>query len=311
VATATPAPSPTTAQASPLPTPTPSPKPRLFAQNSGAGGTLEAVQFLDAQAGYAVGPSGTVLKTVNAGATWKAVAGEALADKDVRDLSFVDANTGWLVSNDGVLHTKDGGETWVQQLPEDYSTVRFVSAERGYISGYRGFFETQDGGTTWTEHEGASSYFSIAVKGETLFGVKNGELHRFTPGLGWGTSHSFDSFGYGRERVFFLTATEGWLHTKDGLLHTTDGGDTWTKVAAAPLDAENALVFFASPKVGWLRYQGVGVNSGSFYRTLDGGKTWQEIELPFNAYVTAFWFTDEATGWLVGGDGKIWRYAVQ
>lgn len=313
----TPTPVSSTATASPTPapspTPTPTPKPRLYTQSSGTQSDLNAVQFLDASTGFVVGDSSTVLKTVDAGAKWTKLSGAITDGRNLVDLSFVDADNGWVVSGQGVYRTTDGGATWTR-LSDAFGVVggvvKFVSANHGFVSGDHGFFETNDGGTTWTEHEGAPRLFAIQVRGDTVFGLANGEVHRYSPGLGWAKVHTFESGGYGRERLFFLSASKGWLHTASKLFRTTDGGTTWVSVAA-PADGEYLSLFFLNETAGWLRYRGVGINSDSLYRTLDGGGTWEKVETPFNAMLNNFTFVEEKAGWLVGYGGKIWRYAVQ
>ncbi len=57
----------------------------------------------------------------------------------LRDIYFVDANTGWLVGSGGmILHTKDGGDTWdIQENPTRawFETVFFVDANNGWAGG--------------------------------------------------------------------------------------------------------------------------------------------------------------------------------
>lgn len=109
--------------------------------------TLTDVTFADATTGWAVGHSGTILKTTDGGETWQrqlegnaaaeAVAAEAAAlkaagaegadaavrnagfmvadgpDKPFLDVTFLDAARGWVVGAYGLaLETRDGGATW-------------------------------------------------------------------------------------------------------------------------------------------------------------------------------------------------------
>lgn len=85
-------------------------------------------------------------------------------DAYVSDISFVDAQHGWLAEDRGsLLQTADGGHTWapvsglVSLLTgEDFEhSVQFVSPALGFLVGSpRGLpvlRETQDGGTTWSQ----------------------------------------------------------------------------------------------------------------------------------------------------------------
>lgn len=65
--------------------------------------------------------------------------------------------------------------------------------------------------------------------------------------------------------IDFVSDSEGWMTAGAGLLHTTDGGATWTE--GARLTATD--VNFADADHGWL----VG-SGGRIYATTDGGETW-------------------------------------
>ena len=62
---------------------------------SGAMSSLEAVQFVDANTGYAVGAGDLVLKTTDAGATWTSLTTGTFTT--FNDVFFVNADTGWAV----------------------------------------------------------------------------------------------------------------------------------------------------------------------------------------------------------------------
>jgi len=80
-------------------------------------------------------------------------------------------------------------------------------------------------------------------------------------------------------------------------LATTDGGQTWTKVAV-PKSAIS--VFFASESLGWL----VG-GDGSIWRTTDFGQKWTRLErLPGALRVH---FADANRGWAVGTHKSVWE----
>ena len=67
---------------------------------------LNAVQFTDANNGYVVGGSGSgtgrIFKTTNSGNTWINI---STYSSLFSDISFVDANTGWVCDNSPL----DGG----------------------------------------------------------------------------------------------------------------------------------------------------------------------------------------------------------
>lgn len=102
----------------------------------------------------AVGDRGYVVYSDDHGASWKrAKSPEAPL---LTAVEFVDASSGWAAGHDSViLHTSDGGESWVQQFsaPAEQRPLMdllFLSKTEGFAVGaYGAFYETSDGGRTW------------------------------------------------------------------------------------------------------------------------------------------------------------------
>lgn len=85
---------------------------------------------------------------------------------DLEAVTFVDANTGWLVGDNGViLHTINGGAVWSQQesgVTSSLDAVQFVSPTTGWI--VSPILHTTDGGETWTSQTtepGCSGFFDL------------------------------------------------------------------------------------------------------------------------------------------------------
>ena len=57
---------------------------------------------------------------------------------------------------------------------------------------------------------------------------------------------------------------------RDGLFKSTDGGESWKKVAKAPRDVAAVVFDPGKPEVVFL-----GTASGILYRSPDNGATWQ------------------------------------
>ncbi|HDZ57819.1 MAG TPA: glycosyl hydrolase [Pseudomonas xinjiangensis] len=63
----------------------------------------------------AVGARGLIVISDDEGVTWKQI--ESPVSSDLLELHFVDDQHGWIVGHDGVvLHSEDGGYSWVKQL---------------------------------------------------------------------------------------------------------------------------------------------------------------------------------------------------
>ena len=87
-----------------------------------------------------------------------------------------------------------------------------------------------------------------------------------------------------RDDISFADAQHGWYGTGKGdLFATSDGGDSWTKVASKPGTFIRALGFVDAKtgfigNVGTDYYPGV-TDTTPLYRTDDGGMTWMPIDI--------------------------------
>lgn len=160
------------------------------------------------------------------------------------------ANAAGSVSEKRLLRTTDGGRSWQKLHTWDTrrtfghwqsSTLRFADGRHGWIvapaHGEEAIIATSDGGRTWPIHShapppsphqiyvydashlwGAGAYWMESESGGALTASVDG-------GRFWQEVPSLPSQPYGD--VFFQTPEMGWVSTRDGVLATTDGGDSW------------------------------------------------------------------------------------
>jgi len=117
-------------------------------------------QFLTAQHGVAAGfllekdgkIKPTTLFSNDGGQHWTFTPIHENKDVPV-SLFFRDSNRGWMVTDDAIWRSDDGGRTWKKLAKlEDIERVYFTSADHGYAAGdQKKVYETSDGGKTWTE----------------------------------------------------------------------------------------------------------------------------------------------------------------
>lgn len=117
---------------------------------------LGAIRFVDMNTGYAVGESGTVRKTTNAGGSWLAQS-TGSTSHILYSVYFIDAATGYAVGaglnlSTLIVKTTNGGNNWTNQSP-NYNlillSVYFIDANTGYAVGQNGvIFKTTTGGVT-------------------------------------------------------------------------------------------------------------------------------------------------------------------
>lgn len=79
---------------------------------------------------------------------------------------------------------------------------------------------------------------------------------------------------------------------------STDGGDTWTKVASTTRENENGRlptqgtkfdIKFLNSTTGWITGTTIRSNSQYLHVTDDGGHTWWHQALPLPPQLTSYW----------------------
>ena len=244
-----------------------------FQQNSGTTKNLNAVIFTDLNIGFAVGDSGTILKTTDGGGSW--LIQTSGTSNALRGVSFIDLNIGTAVGDSGtILRTTNGGINWTQQNSStDFrlNDVSIMDTNNGTAVGghmqYWGpgiILRTTNGGTTWTQQ---SAIY--------LFGVSFTDVNN-----GW-----------------IVGSVYGGIGPK--VLKTTDGGTMWQ--STGPQSSDLYDVSFSDANNGTV----VGMVSGN-YRTTDGGSTWTFQPIGTEIWLTGVSFTDANNGTIIGGN-KILR----
>ncbi len=142
------------------------------------------LDFVTALVGWVVGDR--IHKTTDGGGSWiqqGAPAGFLI------DLSMADAQHGWAVGGGGtVLHTVNGGTSWVSQDPgttESLFAVSAVSSDEAWAAVLTGnVIHTTDGGSSWSEEivadDGLTNFEAIAfpATGAGWVGGNTGIWHR-------------------------------------------------------------------------------------------------------------------------------------
>lgn len=224
---------------------------------------------------------------------------------------FTDAETGYSVGDQGVIHkTTDGGKTWITQtsgVSEALISVSFGDASTGYILSLTGskLLKTVDGGINWTPKaisvSGAmndirfvnSSTGFIAGQYGTLLKTKDG-------GDNWQkivTSATDELYS-----IYFLDENNGYVAGRQGvILKTTNGGENWANLPGLGLGVTILSIHFTDINRGY-----ASDSYGNIFKTTDGGITWTEYKTGVNAELRAIAFTDANVGYVAGGY-KIWK----
>jgi len=317
-------------------------------QDSGVSARFRGVSAVSEEVAWASGTNGTVVRTVDRGATWMNVSIPAAADLDLRDIDAIDADVAYALSIGSgdasrIFKTTDGGTTWETQFvnPEPqgfFDAMSFWDADTGLavsdsVDGEFYVVRTDDGGRHWLRIPAAA--FPPALDGEGYFAASGTNVNTH------GSRHAWLGTGAASEAR---------------VLWSTNRGRSW-EVASTPLPAGPSTGIFSIA----FRDANTGIIVGGDYQaedaavdnvaiTHDGGRTWS---LPLGPGLSGFrsavafvpeagnptwmavgpsgadysvndgasWMAGEASGfhaisfaktgtaaWAVGDDGKIERF---
>jgi photosystem II stability/assembly factor-like uncharacterized protein len=137
-------------------------------ETSGITTNLNSVVFVGDELtslGRAVGDKGALLTTTDNGATW--VRKALPTDKNLYAIDMFDANNGWIVGDQIILHTSDGGANWnVEPFanPVALHAVTILDTATAYVAGDGGrLLKTMDG-KTWVDKPTGSTHALYGVR---------------------------------------------------------------------------------------------------------------------------------------------------
>jgi len=229
----------------------------------------------------AVGEWGHVLLSEDGGGSWRQT--DSVPTRvTLTDVTFVDAQRGWAVGHDaGVIHTRDGGESWElqYQAPEEevpLLSVWFENAEHGLaVGGFAILLETTDGGETWRQRPLTSNpdddYHLNAIfrgPGDSLFiAAEAGSIYRsLDGGASWERLHPpyRGSFWGGLSldgEAFMVFGMRGHL------FRSNDLGETWRELATGTDQSLQSAIIRADGSIAVVGLGGVVLTSS------DGGRS--------------------------------------
>jgi len=282
-------------------------------------GNFVGIDFVDANTGWVVGAEGSVYRTTDGGVSWVRQRHDSSAF--YTGVSFVSANEGWVCGNSTMLHTTDGGATWTTQpLPSgaDATEVRFADSLNGYAAGVlRTLLHTTNGGQTWNLQAGGV-YFDPANRypfygldapdaasavavggGNSIYTTTNAGSRWISPGSGSGTR----SFRFARTDANHLWAA----NNNSEVLYTVNGGKKWERsIIQLQIDCDACsntadIAFLDDNTEGWAVINGLFTSTSWVWHSLDGGKTWQSLNVTNTGALSGLAIVDSQTLVAVSG----------
>jgi photosystem II stability/assembly factor-like uncharacterized protein len=271
---------------------------------TGSAEDFRGVDAISRDAVWVAGTHGQVLRTVDAGRTWKDVSPPGADAVYFRDIEATSSRHAVLLSVSGsetqaagrVWVTDDGGATWASPLATTdprsfFDCLAFASPDRGYLIGdpVDGRFEvyvTRDAGHHWTKAD--TSRMPPAVDGEFAFAAGGSCMSAVGSTVSFGTGGTVS-------RVF----------------RSIDGGRTWVAQPTPLVTGPSAGVFAAQ-----FRDERNGIAVGGDIDALssrahtsaytdNGGRTWQESRsMPGGLRTSAVWVSLLPVAIAVGPTGS-------
>jgi photosystem II stability/assembly factor-like uncharacterized protein len=194
-------------------------------------------------------------------------------------VAFATTQIGWAVSIGGViLHTSDGGFTWMPQssgTTSDLKAVTCASTAAAWAVGMSGtVVHTTDGGASWSVQSAGTgaNLNAVACDGTTnAWAVGSGGVITHTSdGDTWTTQTS--NTGATLRGVACHGALDAWAVGGSGVIQrTSDGGSTWSPQTPQTPSIVFEAVACSDSSNAWA----VG-DAGAVERTTDGGVAWTD-----------------------------------
>jgi len=201
-----------------------------------------------------------------------------------------------------------------------YQQIVFVDSLHGYIAGY-GLLSTTDGGTSWNQTSTGDNRIlrSLSIKNGFLWTSTDLGKVYLSNDSGKTLNIEFtDAAGYDFHTVCFVDSLRGWLFGNgplgwpvDGeiILHTIDGGKSWTvqyELDEPPSESGHMQQgFFVDSLHGWAAHR------YNVLHTFNGGTDWPYEFVPNDVPdLHSVFFIDTSRGWVVGDESGIRSYII-
>lgn len=228
----------------------------------------------------------------------------------LRDVFFVNQDSGWIVGQGTILKTIDGGRVWFEPVEVNRwwqcDSVFFLNTRRGFIAASEpnaAILTTTDGGMNWERSfRGAPErILKVIAPNERGWAVGQRGLILTSRDLRSWVLNRVDTSESLLDVASPAIGCVWAVGTKGTILKTVDSGNRWEKCRSG---VESDLHGVWAQDGQTVAVVGEG---GVILHTTDGGLSWSRQESGVQADLNSMVFVDENAGWIVGAKGTILR----
>jgi len=258
-----------------------------------------------------IGFGAMAYRTVDAGATWEFMGPEEF-HFFFADAHFISPGEGWIAGTQLItpimFRISQDFTVWEEQtLPAGIGAIRdlhFVSGQTGWACGDMGYIvKTVNGGQRWVKQETGTD---VTLDGIFILDEQHG----------WSVGGYYDMADgkLSLDPIARLRETRAGGRTHNATVLRTTDGETW-EITLQGEPYQLFEVHFVDALKGFAVGETAVSHTEVMIRSLDGGITWEEVQLPPHPNgpyaLYAVQFIDENTGFASGGGfGTLWVFTA-
>jgi len=197
---------------------------------------------------------------------------------DLRGISFLNENTGYVCGSGTILKTTNGGTNWINvntiNLLKPFTKIQAIDENIVYCVG---------------------SFYTI--------------IKSTNSGINWSILRNGPSgTGFSLFALYFINSLTGWIGGQDNtpyIFKTTNGGETFDSIPTINLNQRVQDFYFINANTG------LGCNDlGKVRKTTNGGLNWNNVNISIGTYLLNFRnfsFINSSTGFTCTDDRKVFR----
>ena len=261
------------------------------------------IEFINETHGWLAGSNTHrgILHTNDSGITWTVQ--YEREGMDFYSISVLDSDNIWAGSDQRLIHSLDGGISWVNvsTIYDFPMVVEFYNASYGWVGSHSELSVTKNGGLTWQWVDWPDVYPGeiIVTPTNVRIATRQGIYLTDDTGITWTIENPKSAYG-----ISFVDDDNIWVAHYDTVTHFD--GHTWNEQLGVSRLLNHIRphiwdIEFIDENKGWV----VGVSPAIAY-TPDGGRTWYDQlsdEISFHTFDTY----DGVHCWAAGWGGRVAR----